>query len=87
MNYKTIEHIHRLLEADVSHKREYAKKKREAFQKACEAQQRECEMRARLGASPPLTLIHPPEGEVIKDERDALEAEAALEDFLSTDWK
>lgn len=87
MKYQTIEYIHSLLVTKIAMECKYAEDKRKAFNKACEAQQRECEMRARLGASPPLTLITPPEDEVIKCERDAEDAKDALDDFLSTDWK
>lgn len=86
MKYQTIEYIHSLLVTKVAMESKYAKDKREEFTKACEAQQREIERFSRLGASPPI-LFPPPEDEVIKCERDAEDAKAALDDFLFTDWK
>lgn len=82
MKLQTIGRALDLLQADYQAKCKAAKEARAAFNQACEAKFREAEAR---GGVP--SLFGPSEDEAIKAEQELADAEAALWDFMNTNWR
>lgn len=82
MKLQTIGRCLDLLQEDYQAKRKAAKEARYKFNNACDAQFREAEAR---GGIPP--IFGPSEDEAKIAEQALADAEAALRDFMSTNWR